>query len=79
MLAEILGHRDTRMIDIIYGHLFEKEPPGTPDSHEQTGSTRTSRQCPAPASKDRDQRLMRCYLEAGSEHPEVDGVIDNLS
>jgi hypothetical protein len=25
MLAEILGHRDTRMINIIYGHLFEKD------------------------------------------------------
>ena len=23
MLAEILGHRDTRMIDLVYGHLFE--------------------------------------------------------
>jgi hypothetical protein len=25
MLAEILGHRDTRMIDRVYGHLFEKD------------------------------------------------------
>jgi integrase len=25
MLAEILGHRDTRMIDLVYGHLFEKD------------------------------------------------------
>ena len=25
MLAEILGHRDTRMIDHVYGHLFEKD------------------------------------------------------
>ncbi|MGH9224272.1 MAG: tyrosine-type recombinase/integrase [Acidimicrobiales bacterium] len=25
MLAEILGHRDTRMIDLVYGHLFERD------------------------------------------------------
>jgi hypothetical protein len=25
MLAEILGHSDTRMIDRVYGHLFEKD------------------------------------------------------
>ncbi|MDQ4037706.1 MAG: tyrosine-type recombinase/integrase [Actinomycetota bacterium] len=25
MLAEILGHRDTRMIDLVYGHLFDKD------------------------------------------------------
>jgi integrase len=25
MLAEILGHADTRMVDRIYGHLFEKD------------------------------------------------------
>ncbi len=25
MLAEILGHRDTRMIDRVYGHLFDKD------------------------------------------------------
>lgn len=25
MVAEILGHRDTRMIDLVYGHLFEKD------------------------------------------------------
>jgi integrase len=25
MLAEILGHNDTRMIDRVYGHLFEKD------------------------------------------------------
>lgn len=25
MLAEILGHRDTRMVDRVYGHLFEKD------------------------------------------------------
>lgn len=25
MLAEILGHTDTRMIDRVYGHLFEAD------------------------------------------------------
>ena len=25
MLAEILGHSDTRMIDRVYGHLFDKD------------------------------------------------------
>jgi integrase len=25
MLAEILGHADTRMVDRVYGHLFEKD------------------------------------------------------
>ena len=25
MLAEVLGHTDTRMIDRVYGHLFEKD------------------------------------------------------
>ncbi len=25
MLAEVLGHSDTRMIDRVYGHLFERD------------------------------------------------------
>ena len=25
MLAEVLGHTDTRMIDRVYGHLFDKD------------------------------------------------------
>ena len=44
MLAEILGHRDTRMIDLVYGHLFEKGPGGAPTADEPSSSRRLERQ-----------------------------------